>query len=478
MFVWILRSFVIAVTLRETLSTTPHKQKNSEDIIIMPPTPNSIRPVLLGFNNNAGTKWKSVNVPSAIGKSTAVLPDFDTCLEKLGSTKSPKATELLNRMLYNKVRVCTNCNKPNGFTMSNCNACGTDISTVELSKTLNVFAGFMLSIGRSTFPLTISLRKETSTAIVIDDLLSLSPIHVNVIPTKQYIPDWRYLLRRPTEGLKVVESLVSLAQSTIQEQFILSDNNNNNNNTEEYLQQFTTINEDTNPFDISPDLSLLGMGFNYPPSQYQLHLQCIFPVMMPYQYYMFQKGTHFSQGRFFPVEYVIEALKQLVVVETTTNDPLPEYLVQDDTPIEDIVDYFSKTYGIDAEQVRLRFVKRFEQNYHKYQNWNSDNFEFVGIHDETTNQLVVDRRRRRTTVDGGGGGDDDDPSNNRCNNVADDGDDDDEKEEEEHDVMKLVTADKMTFQNYGRPYDPTTGKPTGKYYSYPASDIEKDIEFW
>ena len=190
---------------------------------------------------------------------------------------------------------------------------------------------------------------------------------------------------------------------------------------------------------------------------------------------MLQKGTHFSQGRFFPVEYVLEILKKIISAAAQTDDaknpPIPEELLQDDTPIEDIVEYFSKTYGIDAETMRLQFVERFEKNYNKYQNWKPENFDFVGTHDEASGGklVVVERRRNRSSNSRPDGDDDSSSTNNKKSKVVHD---------EDIDIMKLVNDDKMTLQNYGRPYNPETGKPTGKYYSYPATDIEKDIDFW
>jgi hypothetical protein len=45
-------------------------------------------------------------------------------------------------------------------------------------------------------------------------------------------------------------------------------------------------------------------GLNYPPSQYQLHVQFILPPLLPFHYHLYQRGTHFTHKRFFPVEYV------------------------------------------------------------------------------------------------------------------------------------------------------------------------------
>jgi hypothetical protein len=50
------------------------------------------------------------------------------------------------------------------------------------------------------FPLIISVRQVSDSILVFDDLLRLTPCHLNAIPTSCYCPDWRYLLLKPREG--------------------------------------------------------------------------------------------------------------------------------------------------------------------------------------------------------------------------------------------------------------------------------------
>jgi hypothetical protein len=390
-----------------------------------------MRPLLLGFNKS--TQFKAVDTITTLGKTAAALPDFEACKQvfAVGKTDEEKQKNqaLVDRMIYNKVRVCPSCSKPNGFTLKTCNSCGTDISKQELSKTLNVFAGFFLGIAKSTFPLTISIRHETPEILVLDDLLALSPCHVNVLPMKQFIPDWRYLLRSPVEGLAVVNKLKQSAVEVIKTQFL---------SNEEFMKAFTKVSaEKLLPFDAENDLS---MGFNFPPSQYQLHLQCIFPVVLPYQYYLFEKGTHFTPCRFFPFEYVAEVLK-IVSSSEQQKTPLPAELLKDDTPIEDIVEYFKEKHNIDAEKIRVAFCDRFDKNFLKFQNWKNEDFDVVARENEASKKLEV--------VSG---------------------------EAKADDLMNLVNKDKLALQSYGRPYT-AEGKPQGKFYSYPATSVEQ-IQFW
>lgn len=70
-------------------------------------------------------------------------------------------------------------------------------------------------------------------------------------------------------------------------------------------------------------------GFNYPPSQYQLHLQFIMLPLLPFQYEQYLRGIHFTHGRFFPLQYVRAVL--------ALDAPMA---IDDNTPIESIINYF------------------------------------------------------------------------------------------------------------------------------------------
>lgn len=54
------------------------------------------------------------------------------------------------------------------------------------------------------------------------------------------------------------------------------------------------------------------MGYNYPPSQNQLHIHYMLPVLIPHQYMLYLQGVHFTHMRFFPTSYVDKVLAQLV----------------------------------------------------------------------------------------------------------------------------------------------------------------------
>merc|ERR1711862_808121 len=49
-------------------------------------------------------------------------------------------------------------------------------------------------------------------------------------------------------------------------------------------------------------------SFNFPPSQYQMHIQWIVPPLFPFQHFMAETRNHFHQNRAIPVDYVREIL--------------------------------------------------------------------------------------------------------------------------------------------------------------------------
>jgi len=49
-------------------------------------------------------------------------------------------------------------------------------------------------------------------------------------------------------------------------------------------------------------------GCNFPPSQFQLHIQYFLPPFLPFQYRMYLEGQHLTHERFFPLEYITAVL--------------------------------------------------------------------------------------------------------------------------------------------------------------------------
>jgi len=320
----------------------------------------------------------------------------------------------LKPVLYNDVKVCPGCGKPCAFTLTVCNSCGRDLKDVALSQSENVFSAFLFGVRKAGkgFPYKISLRRLTENVLVIDDLLALSPCHLNGIPAKYYIPDWRFLLTAPKKALALLDTM------------------------EEELWQATKSFLDRSDFRKSifrgsaSDEDIRGKvikSFNFPPSQYQMHIQWIVPPMMPFQHFMAETRNHFHEGRAFPMDYVRQVLQ--------LNEPYPG--LTQNTPIEDITAYYDAR-GVPYKELWTKFFEKALQDSMELQNWDAGQFEYV----------VEGGKAHAFSVGGG---------KVKVGKAA-----------EGADPTAIQAKDKLALQNYGRPYD-GDGKATGTYITRPLA---------
>lgn len=318
----------------------------------------------------------------------------------------------LEVQLKNKVKKCGVCGKPNGFTLKNCNGCSNDLTKTEISFTNNVFSSFLLGISKGPFPFLISIRKQSPEFLVVDDLLSLTRLHLNVIPASSYIPDWLVLLHDPKRGLALINQMFEECWSVVESSFWPH---------RHHLFQ--------------GELSLetlrghVAAGFNYPPSQYQLHMQFIVPPFMPFHWLACKKGIHFTKGRFFPLEY-LQAVLQCPTQFSWT----------DASSMEELFDFYKTHHNVDYDEIHERAVKRYYASHEALCNWNEADFKGVVTEDSSfvpfiDGQLAVEKAELVDSVD------------------------------------KVAADDKMILQNYGRPYD-QNGKPTGTYYKYARESLD------
>lgn len=212
----------------------------------------------------------------------------------------------------------------------------------------------MYGLSRGPFPLTVSLRSQTEDTLVFDDLLSLTVCHLNVIPTDCYLADWRYLLKRPREGKRLITRMFDACFDVLYTQFW---------SATPPLFRKTAETEKLTKEELK---GLVACGFNYPPSQYQLHLQFMLPPFLPFQYYMYLRGKHFTYGRFFPLEYGLKALDKLIEIgekekgaeEGGEAGEVKGYAVTEDTPIEEIIAYF-KGLGVDYDAIHAECYAKY-----------------------------------------------------------------------------------------------------------------------
>jgi len=267
-----------------------------------------------------------------------------------------KASPELAICLYNEVKVCS-CGKPCAYTLTHCNSCGKSLEDVEIGKSDNVFTSFLFGVRKATkgFPLTISLRRETDDCLIFDDMLQLTPLHLNGIPKKHYIPDWRFLLTDPEKGLQLLNTMEDELW-TASLPFLESEAfKKSQYRTDVPLEEIR---------------SKIIRCFNYPPSQYQMHIQWLVPPLCPFQHYMAECKNHFHHGRGFPTSYVRKLLE--------LNEPYP---VTKTTDIRQIIDHYKTKVCYDTEWAEW-YEKICVQSTLEFQNWQADDFQYVVQNDE------------------------------------------------------------------------------------------------
>eukprot|EP01105_Mastigella_eilhardi_P014207 TRINITY_DN3235_c0_g1_i1.p1 TRINITY_DN3235_c0_g1~~TRINITY_DN3235_c0_g1_i1.p1 ORF type:complete len:252 (+),score=42.04 TRINITY_DN3235_c0_g1_i1:463-1218(+) len=240
--------------------------------------------------------------------------------------------------------------------------------------------------------------------------MALSPCHLDAIPTDSYIPDWRYLLKRPEDGLRMIHMLHAQCIDVVKDQFL--SNATFRKQTLRHVDQYT-----------DEEVVSMGVcGFNFPPSQYQLHLQFILPPFIPVQHYMFNNNRHFPQLRFFPYEYV-EAVLSL-------NEP---YRVEEATTMEEVVSHFAGhvDYYHHLQVCRDKYIT----GHARLSNWVPSNFEGFVAENKVYHFVATSGHTALQTGE---------------------------------DLLAVQAADRLALQNYGRPYASAGGSPhpTGSYYSY------------
>lgn len=318
----------------------------------------------------------------------------------------------LEQALYNEVKVCEKCKKPNGFTCMTCNGCKSSLISTQVSKSENLFSAFLLGVRNASkgFPLTISIRRQTEDVLIIDDPLAVSPCHFCAIPRKCFIPDWRYLLNSPKKALELLDVLEAECWAA-QQQFL---------SNAEYRSTFLRGRASDAHIRTGS-----AVGFSFPPAQFQLHLQWQVPPFLAAQHHSAERGDHWQEGRFFPLEYVRKVLQLDKPCKVVHN-----------TEVEELIEYF-KTFGVDYHSIWKEFHDRCLQCSRDLQNWDAEHFRYV-VQAEKVHEFEI------------------------VNGVVKVG-----KEVNGVKVSELNTKDKVALQNYGRPYT-SEGRPGGSYIKHPV----------
>lgn len=323
--------------------------------------------------------------------------------------------------MRNKIRRCP-CGKAVAYVSKNCNMCGASVEHIPISFADNVFMEFVYGIrGSVERPLKISLRYQTPDLLAFDDLLTVSTCHFVVIPTNEYIPDWRFLLRRPREGLELIHKFLDCCRKVFDGQFL---------GNKEWVAR--NVPAELTTTDMIYDH--VEVGFNFPPSQFQLHMHFVYPQYLPFQRNMTLGCDPATPDgiRYFPTQYVQKTLEQLI--ETGREQEFAD--LNEDTDIDAITGRIHELFGLD----KFDFYKRYY--YDKYETnaktfgavWKTEDFEGYGAGDK------VFKWGEKTPVDG---------LNRRT----------------------VATLEKKVLGNYGRPLN-KDGSYFGTYYKYAKKPSE------
>jgi len=117
-------------------------------------------------------------------------------------------------------------------------------------------------------------------------------------------------------------------------------------------------------------LECFCFGCNYPPSQFQLHLQSILPPYCPYRWLLHKNGGTSMYERFFSLEYIENVLKCNIVMAVNEESPT----------IREIVDTFSAR-GVVYDNYFRKILKEIDDGHDKLVNWNYEDFEYIKIED-------------------------------------------------------------------------------------------------
>jgi len=346
-------------------------------------------------------RFPQVDIPTSCGeKNPKFTGGFDAFVA---------ATPAVEHQAYNLIKKCANCGKPCAVTMEACNACGTSLAEVAVSRSPNLFVSFIFGIDKTSFPLRISMRGESPTMMVFDDPLAITRAHVLATPTNYYVPDIRALFLAPAEGLALVKAMEDAAWAALAAGPLAS---------EAWRSKALSAAGLEMPVE---DLRKHVVGaFNLPPSQYQLHLQYMLPPLLPNHVGIFRKGAHFVKGRHFPFAYVVAALEAFVAA----GDALPNANEMDAAALIDAI----ATRGVSYDTAHAADMGRLEASNLLLGNFDPADFSYV----------VLDGKVLGKTTD--------------------------EVQEGAPSAKELENADKLALQGYGRPYE--EGKPGGVYYSF------------
>jgi hypothetical protein len=322
--------------------------------------------------------------------------------------------------LFNDVKKCGGCGKVCAVTLASCNGCGDSLAETPITKTNNVFLGFIHGVAKGPFPFRISTRAESDSMLVFDDPLAITRAHVCSIPTGTYVPDMRSLFAYPAAGLALMNKMDAAAWDAV---------------TANYLDNEPFVTKALSPAALALSRDELRThviaGLNFPPSQFQIHLQYMLPPFTPFHAGMYKNGAHYTHMRFFPLEFVRAALTAMVEKGPSESPWDPEAC-----DAESFVAHVRDVYGVDYNAIHSDLYAKYAVSHELFANYDTADFKYAVLppdHPRASESRVVDAATLAPVADA--------------------------------DLKAIENADKSALQSYGRPYD-EGGKPSGVFYSH------------
>lgn len=222
-----------------------------------------------------------------------------------------------------------------------------------------------------------------------------------------------FLLDQPTKGITLLQETRAAIREAVKNNFWADEGFRNR-----WWQGVKSVDDLMDNY--------LILGFNYPPSQYHLHLQAVFLPWLPFHQDLLHEAKHCHWHRFFNYDFAIASLR---ACEKTPFALLP---MKEDTDIMDIIAELKKTQGVDYEKMHTEFLNKAHLGIQKLESYKAEDFDYIVLSSEKDQKIVL----KADTME----------------------------KAPEQDTKKIQAADTDVLQNYGRPYD-ANGKHSGTYYS-------------
>lgn len=262
---------------------------------------------------------------------------FEGTLTEFAGTKAD-GDEGFKEQLRNMVRKCGACGKPCAFTLKVCNNCEAPLPE-QIVHTDNIFMAFVYGVAKGDkFPYNIAVRKQTPEVLVFDDPLALAACHFCSIPTTCWCADWRILLRAPEKGLAMLTTMEEAAWSCCEEQFLKN---------EEWCAKHIRGGAPKDAAERAALRPYVVAGCNFPPSQFQLHIQYFLMPWLPSHYAFFVEDAALVRKRWFPLAYIKKVLALNMPMDVKMDTSLDEIFAVFDQHVD-----YNAAYDEEIKRVR------------------------------------------------------------------------------------------------------------------------------